>query len=137
MTTKKLLLQFSSRASGKPIIYHLAKDFDVQVNIFRAKITPDDKGYMVVDILGKTENIQKAMVFFEQNEITIDENLNGLQWDEMKCTACGGCITHCPTDALYIEDRETMKVAFDHEKCIECMNCIDHCPYDACSSIFA
>lgn len=136
MTSKKLLLQFSQRAASKPLIYHLAKDYDLMVNIYRAKITPDDMGYMVIDITGKSENIQKAMTFFEQNNIHIDENMKALQWDEDLCVSCGACVVHCPTEALHIADRTTMRVSFDDAKCIDCMNCIDHCPFDACSSIF-
>ncbi|MFW6365306.1 MAG: NIL domain-containing protein [Spirochaetota bacterium] len=136
MTSKKLLLQISRHAASQPLIYYLAKDYDLMVNIYRAKITPDDTGYMVVDITGKSENIQKAMVFFEQNNIVIDENMKALQWDEKSCVSCGACIVHCPTGALHVTDRSTMSVTFEDSKCIDCMNCIDHCPFDACSSIF-
>jgi ferredoxin len=136
MITRKFMLQFSKRAASQPLIYHLAKDYDLMVNIFRAKITPDESGYMVIDVSGEAENIQKAMQFFDSHEITIDENLKGLQWDEKKCVSCGACIVHCPSNALFFKDRNSMKVTFNDSICIDCMSCISHCPYNACSSIF-
>ncbi|MDA3900953.1 MAG: 4Fe-4S binding protein [Spirochaetes bacterium] len=136
MTTRKYLLQFPEKAVGKPLIYHLAKDYDLMVNIFRAKIDPDDTGYMVLDISGTDENIKRAALFFKENGIIINEKMNGLTWDKERCVSCGNCITHCPSNALAITDRSTMEVSFNDEKCIECMNCISHCPFNACSSIF-
>jgi len=57
-------------------------------------------------------------------------------WDESRCTHCGYCITHCPTDALYIADETTREVAFNEADCIECLACIRVCPFGACASAF-
>jgi len=51
--TKKLLLHFKKNDTEKPIVYRLVKDHDLVVNIFRAKITPDETGYLVLDISGE------------------------------------------------------------------------------------
>ncbi|HRX15094.1 MAG TPA: 4Fe-4S binding protein [Spirochaetota bacterium] len=137
MITRKYLLKFPEKAVGKPLIYHLVKDYDLTVNIYRAKIDPDDIGYMVLDVSGRESDIERAKIFFDENEIIVTETMNGMRWDKEKCVSCGTCITHCPSNALYIVDRKTMEVSFNNEKCIECMNCISHCPFKACSSIFS
>ena len=134
--TKKLLLWFPQCDCEKPIIYHLVRDHNLLVNVFRAKVTPEEEGYLVLDVTGTQDNIDGAMAFLNTFDITINTTGKGLTWNEDLCTACGGCVPHCPTGAMHIPDRATMAVAFDDEKCIECLACIRVCPYDACASAF-
>lgn len=134
--TKKLLLQFPKNRVGDPLLYDLIKKYDLVVNIFRAKIDPDDIGYAVIDLTGTEEHIEQAFEFIKSKNIIVNDKMTGLKWDENKCTSCGACIPHCPTGALQFENRESMKMSFDDDKCIECLNCIDHCPFGACSSLF-
>lgn len=137
MITKKVLLFLPSTRVDKPIIYDLVKEFDLVVNIFRAKITPEEQGYLVLDLTGKNDKIEQSLVYLRSLGIKVDENNRGMIWDSQKCTHCGVCIAHCPTKALYIPDRATMKIVFNSDLCIECLNCIDTCPFNACSSIFS
>ncbi len=134
--TKKLMLFFPKCECEKPIIYHLVKDYDLVVNVFRAKVTPEEEGYLVLDVTGSQESIDNAMEFIKTFDVTINSTGKGLTWDSDACTGCGHCVVHCPTDALHIADRKTMEVAFDEEKCIECLACIRVCPYDVCTSPF-
>ena len=62
MTTQRVLLQFPENAIDQPIIYHLVKDFDLIVNIFRAKIDPDDIGHMILDISGEEKQIKEVIL---------------------------------------------------------------------------
>lgn len=134
--TKKLLLSFPRCETEKPIVYHLVKDYDLIVNIFRAKVTPEEEGYLVLDITGREEDIARAMEYVRTFNVTIDEATKGIRWDEEICVQCGNCLTHCPTNAIYIRDRATMEIGFDGSKCIECLNCVENCPYGACSPLF-
>ena len=43
------------------IIYHLVKDYNLVVNVFRARITPEEEGYLVLDVTGTQRDIDKAM----------------------------------------------------------------------------
>ncbi|MBT3200995.1 MAG: 4Fe-4S binding protein [Phycisphaerales bacterium] len=135
-TTRKLMLFFPKCECEKPIIYLLVKDYDLVVNIFRAKVTPEEEGYLVLDVTGTEENIDRAVEFIKTFNVQVNETGKGLTWDENACTGCGHCVVHCPTYALHIPDRSTMAVAFDAEKCIECLGCIRVCPYGACTSAF-
>ena len=134
--TKKMMLFFPTCECEKPIIYHLVKDYNLIVNVFRAKVTPEEEGYLVLDVTGNPSDIENAMAFVKTFDVTINETGKGLTWDSERCTHCGHCLTYCPTEALYIAEERTREVAFDEEKCIECMACIRVCPYGACASAF-
>jgi len=134
--TKKLMLSFPTCECEKPIVYHLVRDHDLVVNIFRAKVAPDESGYLVLDVTGTEENIEKALEYVNTFHVTVNLAGKGVIWDEDRCTSCGACLTQCPTDALHVADRATMAVAFDEAKCIECLACLRVCPYAACTSAF-
>ncbi len=134
--TKKLLLLFPECETEKPIVYQLVKDYDLIINIFRAKVTPEEEGYLVLDITGTEENIKRGMEYVRTFNVTINETQKGVQWDPDICTHCGICIPHCPTKALSIKDKTTMEVQFSGDLCIECLSCLSACPFGACSSIF-
>ena len=136
MITKKLFLHFQKCETEKPILYHLVKDYHLIINIFRARITPDETGYVVVDLTGKPEDIERGVAFVKTFNVTVDSVNKGVRWNPEKCVHCGNCVPHCPTHALDIVDRETMKVSFSEELCIECLACIKNCPFGACTSAF-
>ena len=134
--TRKLMLAFPRCECEKPIIYHLVRDYNLVVNVFRAKVTPDEAGYLVLDVTGTEQDIENALAYVQTFDVTINEAGKGVTWSDRLCTHCGSCLTHCPTEALYVGDRATMAVAFDDQKCIECLACIRVCPYGACASVF-
>lgn len=136
MIKKRVLFYFPKEMVEKPVVYHLVKDFDLVVNIFRAKITPEDEGFLLLDITGPEQRIQDGLQFVREAKVGVDESEIGLRWDRDKCTSCGNCLTHCPTAALSIKDRATMEVGFDPSLCVECLSCVAICPFGACSSIF-
>ena len=136
MITKKLLLYFPQCETEKPIVYRLVKDYDLMINIFRAKVTPDEEGYLVLDVTGTEDDIERGLAYVRTFDVDINETQRGVRWDSEKCTQCGICIPHCPTSALDVVDRKDMRIEFDTGKCIECLNCIKNCPFGACSSLF-
>ena len=134
--TQKLMLWFPKCECEKPIIYHLVRDYSLIVNVFRAKVTPEEEGYLVLDVTGTQEDIDRALEYVRTFNATINLTGKGVTWDADRCTHCGNCLTHCPTDALHVPDRATMAVAFDEKRCIECLACLPVCPYGACASAF-
>ena len=136
MKKKRIVLHFPHDLIDKPIAYHLVKDYNLVVNVFRAKVTPEEEGYLVLDVTGTEEDIENAMAYVKTFNVTINVAGKGLTWSEERCTHCGVCLTHCPTQALFIADAGTRRVAFEEEKCIECQECIRVCPFGACSSAF-
>jgi Pyruvate/2-oxoacid:ferredoxin oxidoreductase delta subunit len=136
VSTRRLLLYFPKSETEKPIVYHLVKDYDLVINIFRAKVTPEEYGYLVLDVTGSEQNIARGMEFVRTLNVQVDETQKGVRWDRSRCTMCTNCIPHCPTKALHVADRTTMEVAFASELCVECLSCLENCPFGACSSIF-
>lgn len=133
---KKLFLFFPKCETEKPIVYQLVKEFDLMVNIFRAKVTPEEYGFLVLDVTGSEENIKKGISFLQSFDVEINESQTGVRWNSEICIQCGNCVPHCPTSALHIADRKTMKVDFDSKECIDCLSCLKNCPYKACTSLF-
>lgn len=136
MITRKLHLYFPKCECEKPIVYRLVKDYGLIVNIFRAKVTPEEEGWLVLDVTGEQEAIEQSIEYVRTFNVTITDVGTALIWKADICTHCGNCLTHCPTAALHIPDRTTMRVAFDPEKCIECLGCVKNCPYGACIPSF-
>jgi L-aspartate semialdehyde sulfurtransferase ferredoxin len=134
--TKKLMLFFPKCECEKPIIYHLVKDYNLVVNVFRAKVTPEEEGYLVLDVIGTEEDIEKAMAFVRTFNVIVNYTGKGVTRDEHKCIHCGHCIPHCPSHALRIENPATREVIYSEADCIECLACIRVCPFGACASAF-
>ena len=134
--TKKLMLFFPKCECEKPIIYHLVKDYDLVVNVYRAKVTPEEEGYLVLDVTGTEDDIAQAMEFVNTFDVAVNYTGKGVSRDDDSCTHCGACIGHCPTGALQIGDRATREVAYREADCIECLACIRVCPFAACTSAF-
>ena len=134
--TRKMMLFFPKCECEKPIIYHLVKDYELIVNVFRAKVTPQEEGYLVLDVTGTEADIERALAFLKTFNVRINNAGKGLTWNPERCTHCGHCLPHCPTRALHIADPATREVAFDEDACIECLACIRACPYKACTSLF-
>jgi L-aspartate semialdehyde sulfurtransferase ferredoxin len=136
MTIKKLMLYFPKSEIEQPIVYHLIKDYNLKVNLIRAKITPEEFGYLVMDVTGEEADIDRGLEYLQGFNVDVNSTYRGLRRNEEKCTHCGNCLSHCPTGALAIDDVHTRKVEFKPDKCIECLACIRACPFDACVSIF-
>jgi ferredoxin len=136
VVTQKLMLYFPKCECEKPIIYHLVKDYNLIVNVFRAKVTPEEEGYLVLDVSGTQEDIQRAIDYVGTFNVQVNTTGKGVTRDENRCTHCGYCVPYCPTEALHLSNTETRQVTYDETKCIECLACIRVCPFGACTSAF-
>ena len=136
MSTQKLLLNFPSKETEKPILYHMVKDYNLIINIFRAQVTPEEEGFIVLEVTGEDKDIEASIGFITKHNVSVNRTGKGLQRDRDKCVSCGNCLSHCPTKALYIADTRTHEVDFNEKLCIECLNCVKNCPYNACYSLF-
>jgi L-aspartate semialdehyde sulfurtransferase ferredoxin len=134
--TRKLLLSFPKSETEKPIVTHLVKDYGLIVNIFRARVTPEEFGYLVLDVTGSEQDIDRGVQFVRGLGVEVNEASVGVAWDREKCTHCGNCLPHCPTHALRIVDGATRAIGFEPGDCVECLACLTNCPFGACSSLF-
>lgn len=127
MTTKKIVLHFPRRSVDQPIVYKLVKDFDLQFNILKASVTPQEEGLMVLELIGKKENFDQGVAYLESCGVKIQPLSKDIIRNEETCTNCGVCIPVCPAGALQVAPKTRM-VEFDNKKCIACELCVNLCP---------
>ena len=70
MKTQRVELTFPEKQIKKPIIYHLVKEFDVVPNIRRASVD-ENFGWMVLEISGEDDALQRAYAFLEESGIEV------------------------------------------------------------------
>jgi L-aspartate semialdehyde sulfurtransferase ferredoxin len=130
MVTKRLVLHFPHRLVDRPIVYKLIKDYGLVMNILKASITPNEEGFMVIELQGEKDNFAKGIKYLEESGVVIDPIGRDVKRNEERCTSCGACVTICPVDALAY-DPKTRQVIFNDEKCIACEICVKACPLGA------
>jgi len=122
----RLDLTFPPRQATKPVTYHLVKDFDVTPNILRAQIQPGQQGRMLLEVVGDRERITQAIVFLEEQGLTVHEAASDICLDEDLCVVCGLCTAVCRPGALTLD--ENAQLVFDKDKCVYCEACVEVCP---------
>ncbi|OPY63722.1 MAG: NADH-quinone oxidoreductase subunit I [Syntrophorhabdaceae bacterium PtaU1.Bin034] len=132
---KRIILRFKKNTIDKPIVYRLAKDFDLVYNILRANVSPRAESLMVMEIEGDEADFAKGVEYLKTWNIAIEPIGQDIARNEDKCVHCGLCTSVCATQALDI-DRETMRVGFDYEKCVACELCVKVCPVKAMNVYF-
>ena len=125
--TKRIVLRFPKRMADRPIIYRLVKDYDLEFNILKASITPEQEGLMVLELKGNQAEYDKGIEFLLKAGVKIQSLGQDVIRNEERCTHCGACVTVCPTGAFAL-DPKTRLVIFNNSKCIACGLCIPACP---------
>jgi NAD-dependent dihydropyrimidine dehydrogenase PreA subunit len=135
MQKRRVVLSYPPHLVDQPVIYRLVKDFDLMVNIMRARITPKEQGRLVLEITGKRSALVAGIDYLKEIGVEIQPLAQDVKWHEDRCTHCTACISTCPTNALDI-NRNQMAVSFKRDKCIACELCIPVCPYQAMEILF-
>jgi len=125
--SKRIVLHFPRRLVDRPIVSRLVKDYDLEFNILKASVTPEEEGLMVLELIGKQANYDKGIRYLTESGVKIQSLSQNVIRNEERCTHCGACITICPTGAFEVEP-STKRVMFDDEKCLACGLCIKACP---------
>ena len=135
MQKKRIVFNYPQKLIDQPVISRLIKDYDLEVNIMRARITPKEEGRLVLEITGKKADIDAGFKYLSEIGVEVQSLAQDVKRHEDRCTHCTACITVCPTKALDV-DRMSMEVSFRREKCIACELCIPVCPYHAMEILF-
>jgi ferredoxin len=125
--SRRIVLHFPRRLVDRPIVYRLIRDYDLEFNILKASVTPDEEGLMVLELKGKQEDYDKGIKYLTKAGVRIQSLSRNVIRNEEKCTHCGACITVCPTGAFELEPL-TRRVKFYDKKCLACGLCIKACP---------
>jgi L-aspartate semialdehyde sulfurtransferase ferredoxin len=134
MASKNVLLIFKSNIMYKPVIYRLARDFDLIFNILEAKILPRREGRILLELRGDEALIDKGIQFLEEHHVVVEHIADKVWREEDLCVHCGACTGLCPTSALSI-NRADMKTVFDVQKCVACGMCGLACPFGAMKDV--
>lgn len=135
MAKKRLVLTFPHKLVDQPITYRLIKDYDLMVNILRARVTPKEEGRLVVELSGDEGPLKKGMNYLAELGVQVQSLAQDVRWHPDRCTHCTACIPICPSQAFTL-DRKKMTVSFDKDKCIACELCLPVCPYKAIEILF-
>jgi len=127
MVNRKVVLHFPKRLVDKPLVSHLIREYNLDFNILKASITPEEEGLMVLELKGKQEDVDRGIKFLSESGIIIDSLSQNVSRNENRCTDCGVCLSVCPTGAFEV-DLLTRKVKFHDKKCVACALCIKACP---------
>ena len=129
MKAQRLVLHFPRNLADKPVIVNLVRKFDLDFNILKAAITPEEEGIMVLEITGDPDRFSEGVKYLEEMGIKIQPLSKRIIWIEERCVHCGYCVNYCPTNALNMnEDRS---IDFDSQRCTTCGICVEICPFKA------
>jgi ferredoxin len=127
MASHKVVLHFPLHQLNRPVVNELIKTYDLDFNILRAEVTPEEKGFVVLELTGEEDSYQQGVEWLDSLGVTVQPLSEDVVRDERKCTHCGACVTMCPVEALIV-DPETRRIEFDHDACIGCGICVKICP---------
>jgi ferredoxin len=125
--SKRIVLHFPRRLVDQPIVCRLVKEYNLDFNILKASITPDDEGLMVLELIGKQADYDKGIGYLTKAGLKIQSLSQNVTRNEERCTHCGACVAICPAAAFEI-DPVTRLVDFKDEKCLVCGICLTACP---------
>ena len=125
--SKRIVLHFPRRLVERPIVSRLVKEYNLDFNILKASVTPDEEGLLVMELHGEQDNYDQGIRYLTESGVRIQSLSQDVIRNEERCTHCGACITICPTGAFKLEPL-TRRVNFYNEKCLACGLCIKACP---------
>jgi len=128
--SRRIVLHFPGRLVEQPIICRLARDFNLEFNILKAAVTPNEEGLLVLELNGEQKDYDRGIQYLTETGIRIQSLSQNVIRNEERCTHCGACITICPMGAFIIEP-STRLVDFSDAKCIVCGLCLKACPLRA------
>jgi ABC-type methionine transport system ATPase subunit len=73
MHTLKVKFEYPLQQIQEPIVSSLVKKFDVAPNILSANIVPSKGGWLVVELQGEEDQIQKAVAWTIEQGVIVTE----------------------------------------------------------------
>lgn len=125
--SKRIVLRFPHRLVDQPIVCKLVKDYNLEFNILKAYVTPQEEGLLVLELKGENNSYDKGINYLTDAGVKVQPLSQDIIRNNTKCTHCGVCVSVCSTGALVI-DPITRKVHFYDNKCIACELCVPACP---------
>ena len=131
-TRIKIGLSFPPEKTDKPIVTNLVQ-FGISFNILKASISPGKTGNIILELEGSDDDIQRSLVFLDEQGIAVKVYKDSVIRYEDKCIHCGACTSVCPSGAL-VMNKQSWELEFDMDKCLLCGHCVRACPARAIKS---
>lgn len=135
MPSRRLILNYPPDVVQEPVTYQLVRDYDLKINILKARILPQEGGRLVMELSGDKNGLESALSYLSSLGIEVQPLVREVQQDKDVCLSCTACVPLCPTGALHVVD-DGWEVDLDHDKCVVCETCVSVCPYRAMSIQF-
>ncbi len=71
MAKQRVKFTFEQELIKEPIIWKLAKEFNVVTNIRRADVT-DERGWVVLELDGDRDEIERSLEWVRENGVRVD-----------------------------------------------------------------
>ncbi|HHE41754.1 MAG TPA: 4Fe-4S dicluster domain-containing protein [Dehalococcoidia bacterium] len=133
--SRRIVLHFPPLVTGQPVVYRLAKDYNLMFNILKASVSPGQEGLLVLELAGERTDYERGIQYLKDIGIKIQPLSQDVMRDEARCTHCGACVAVCPAGAFVVEP-STGEVSFHHDRCVLCGLCVQACPPRAMSIVF-
>ena len=134
MLSKKIILRFPPETVNIPVTCSLIKNFNIDVNIFKAKVNSEMGGVLGIELVGPKDKIFAALDWIKEQKLEIISTMKEFKKHSTKCIDCGFCVSVCPVKAI-TQDKKTLEVSVDTDKCVICAACAEACPLEAIDCI--
>ena len=128
-----VLFDFPNEEVKQPIVNDLIKNYNLNVNILRASIDYNGRGFLLSEIEGDEIVFAEALKSVKKNHVIVNIIESAILIDHNICVNCGACTSVCPVDALSMGADASL--VFDSNKCIDCKLCVVACPTKAIRDI--
>jgi len=71
MTSRRVMLKYPENLIKEPLLFRMAKRFDVTPNIRRGRVT-ETVGELVVELEGSPENVKAGIAFLEEAGVRVE-----------------------------------------------------------------
>ena len=71
MAKKQVTLIFPQHLIKEPVVYMMAKEYEIIPNIRRARVN-ESMGEVTLELEGSEENLKKAVLFLEKKGVKVD-----------------------------------------------------------------
>jgi L-aspartate semialdehyde sulfurtransferase ferredoxin len=69
IVTKKAYLHFPKNMTDRPFICELIREYGMTVNIFRAKVTPGEGGYLSIELFGEEQQMLRSFDYLREHNV--------------------------------------------------------------------
>ena len=73
VVSKRIVLHFPRRLVDRPIVCRLVKDYDLEFNILKASVTPEEEGLLVLELSGKQKEYDEGIRYLTEAGVKIQQ----------------------------------------------------------------